>query len=89
MNARSVEFEYENEPVGRFTGSEPPASDGEYPYEPYRGPGHLHLQERLKESDASCSYSDAGRIVRFRVVACPSYGMLLLSSFDTRVTGAK
>jgi hypothetical protein len=84
MNSASVEFTFENEPVGRFTDPSPPSADGVYRYEPYRGPGHFHLQERLKEAEAPCSYSCRGATVTFKVVACPSYGMLQLTSFESR-----
>jgi hypothetical protein len=81
-----VVFMHENEPVGVFSGAAPPVTDGIYRYEPYRGTGHLQMQQRLKESHASCSYSFHGAAVTFRVVACPSYGVLQLASFEIRTS---
>lgn len=81
MNPPGVEFSYGSEPVGRFTDPSPPDTDGAYRYEPFRGPGHLHMQEALKQASVSCSYAFHGVTVSFRVVACPSYGVLQLTSF--------
>jgi hypothetical protein len=83
MNNEGVEFAYGTEVVGRFTDPMPPISDGVYRYEPYRGPGHVHMQESLRQAAAECSYVFRDVITTFRVVACPAYGELHLTSFET------
>ena len=83
MTHASVEFIYGTEVVGRFTDELPPINDGVYGYEPYRGPGHLHLQEALRGAPAVCSYVFRDVITTFTVVSCPSYGQLQLTSFET------
>jgi len=78
------EFEFSGEPVGLFTDGINPNAEGLFRYEPYRGPGHLHMQEQLRKSGSAwCSYVLAGKKTSFVVVGCPAYGVLSLSSFST------
>lgn len=77
------EFEFAGEPVGLFKDGIVPTSDGLYRYEPYRGPGHLHLHEQLKRVGcAQCNFLHKGSIVSFIVLGCPEYGVLDLSSIS-------
>jgi hypothetical protein len=86
MTHAGVEFTYGTEVVGRFTDELPPINNGVYGYEPYRGLGHLHMQERLRDAAAVCSYVFRDVITTFKVVSCPSYGQLQLTSFETTPT---
>jgi hypothetical protein len=83
MDAFGTEFDFTGEPVGLFEGSTLPTSDGLYRYEPYRGIGHLHMQEQLKRgASAVCSYIANDSRVSFAVVGCPEYGVLNLAHFS-------
>ena len=77
------DFEYEGNAVGHFlfTG---PDRDGNARYEPFRGPGHHHLQEALRAgSQPRCSYAHEGAHIWFNVIACPEYGVLTLANFSS------
>ena len=79
-----TEFEIAGEPVGYLRVAMAPRTDGLYHYMPYRGPGHLHMQQQPKSPGfARCSYRDSSSEVSFTVVECPSYGVLRLTSFDS------
>jgi len=83
MDIYGPEFEFSGEPVGLFEDGVCPNSDGLFRYEPYRGPGHLHMQELLRKSGtAQCHYVHAGEKVSFVVIGCPEHGVLHLSSFS-------
>jgi hypothetical protein len=45
-------------PVGYFEGTSFPRVDGKYRYEPYRGFGHLRMQEKLKSGERAIRYFD-------------------------------
>jgi hypothetical protein len=46
------EFTLDGMPVGVFVASAPHGA-GEYRYEPYRGPGHYEMQERLRQNGSA------------------------------------
>jgi hypothetical protein len=79
------EFRYNGEGVGLFSHGIRPCCDGDYDYEPYRGPGHYEMQLAL-ESGATprCCYSDGDQRVWFDVLECPSYGVLTLARFERK-----
>lgn len=53
------EFFFAGEAVGYFLDAYP-ESPGTYRYEPYRGPGHLWMQEEIdRKGVAQCSYKSA------------------------------
>ena len=82
MDIYGPEFEFAGDPVGLFEDGICPDSEGLFRYEPYRGPGHLRMQEQLRKSgSAPCSYVHAGKRISFIVIDCPEYGVLNLSSF--------
>jgi hypothetical protein len=71
--------------VGRFASNVPSAgAPGLYRYEPYRGPRHYHLQQRLGRGEAvRCRLANAdGSVVRFIVCGCPEYGVLNVTFTD-------
>jgi hypothetical protein len=73
--------------IGFFKDDVPPIVEGTYPYEPYRGLGHYNLQMELTRSKAPrCFYQTQEQRVWFCVIACPSYGMLFLASFEVEPT---
>jgi hypothetical protein len=86
MTPTGLEFTHGTQVVGRFTDELPPIADGIYGYEPYRGQGHLHMQETLRDAAAVCSYVVRDVVTTFKVVSCPSYGRLQLTSFETTPT---
>jgi hypothetical protein len=89
METYGPEFSYEGMPVGLFKAGALPMADGSYGYEPYRGPGHLEMQEHLKATgSARCSYVAENQRVSFTVCACPKYGVLQLTAFKREPTSA-
>jgi hypothetical protein len=72
--------------VGRFAPSVPSAgAPGLYRYnEPYRGPGHYDLQQRLGRGEAvRCRLANVdGTVVRFIVCGCPEHGVLNVAFTD-------
>lgn len=77
------EFEFGGLPVGLFKDGVHPAVEGEYSYEPYRGPGHYDMSSALGAGQKPrCSYANAGQRVFFDVTACPEYGFLSLENFE-------
>ena len=55
--------------VGFFKDRSPPTAEGTYPYEPYRGPGHLNLQKQLQSSRMPrCFYNTTDERVSFSTV---------------------
>ena len=78
-----ADFYMGSQVVGAFTGGSLPTTEGVYPYEPYRGPGHLNLQMELKASRMPrCFYETNAQRVFFVVIACPAVGMLSLTGFE-------
>ena len=77
-------FILEDHAVGGFTNAQPPTTDGDYAYEPYRGIGHLNLMTQLKASASPrCHYRSGSKRVEFSVVAHVKYGVLRLSKFQS------
>ncbi|MEK0451599.1 MAG: hypothetical protein RL088_3867 [Verrucomicrobiota bacterium] len=78
------EFFFDGTEVGYFRGGAFPKSAGHYQYEPYRGPGHYEMQERLNDGgNPRCYYETGGTRTTFVVRACPEYGVLELSEFES------
>ena len=76
-------FFFEDSPVGYFAGDQLPNSPGSYRYVPYRGTGHLRLQQALvSQGPQRCHYIVENAKRHFTVVACPAYGLLELANFD-------
>jgi hypothetical protein len=66
--------------VGAFVDGYPSAG-GEVKYEPFRGPGHSHLQERLRSSDKVLGhYTKADDRFEFPILACPRYGVIAIGA---------
>ena len=81
--ASGVAFFLGNQVVGAFPGARPPTSDGTYPYEPYRGPGHLNLCVQLEASHAPrCHYVFEDKRIEFSVLSRDQYGTLRLVGFE-------
>ena len=58
-----------------------PSEEGELKYEPFRGPGHAHLQEQLKDQDeVACHFVRAEDRFEFPVFSCPRYGVLAIGA---------
>ncbi|HET7765853.1 MAG TPA: hypothetical protein VFK92_12255 [Burkholderiales bacterium] len=77
-------FHFQGAPVGAFNAEALPREDGDHEYEPYRGPGHLQMQETLRAGkQASCYYVHEDEKILFTVIACPTYGVLTLSNVRT------
>jgi hypothetical protein len=54
-----------------------PKAPGRYAYMPYRGPGHLRLQDECRRSGfARCTYVEPTGQVSFRARAVGEYGVL-------------
>jgi hypothetical protein len=67
--------------VGTFETDQYPKQDGDYKYIPYRGTGHLELQNRLKNNGtAQCKYKMNSRVMTFDVIACPQYGIVTIAN---------
>jgi hypothetical protein len=82
MNSAEHDFMFEGMGVGVF--QELPASPGLFRYEPYRGPGHYEMQERLKAGEnPRCYYDSKGMRISFTVTRCPEYGVLELLDFES------
>jgi hypothetical protein len=76
-------FFFEDRPVGYFEDDQLPCSPGSYRYVPYRGPGHLQLQQALvSQGPQRCHYIAKNAKRYFTVVACPAHGLLELANFD-------
>jgi hypothetical protein len=87
MADQGATFYFRQQEVGRFRGS-PPHEPGRHPYEPFRGTGHLALQQLLQAGrPASCHYELGSERVHFRVTACPEYGVLELCDFEVTPRG--
>lgn len=82
MRPSPLSFDFCGQPVGCFDDGVAPQTDGLYRYQPFRGPGHLRMQQQLNAGGtATCHYQDAGSKVSFVVRACPEYGVLDLCAF--------
>jgi hypothetical protein len=78
----AAEFTYRGMPVGLFLGSNPPANDGVFAYEPYRGLGHLEMWKEIEANGfAECVYELNGTTRSFEVRDLGEYGKLALSNF--------
>jgi hypothetical protein len=63
--------------VGQFSSGTYPECDGDIRYAPFRGPGHFKMQTALKKTGgAECYFKRGEKSISFRVVECPSYGIL-------------
>ena len=79
---KELEFFIGELQVGVFEEPQYPKNPGRYRYEPYRGPGHLELQEKLRSGGtARCHYENNKEQIYFAVVSCPEYGVLELTNF--------
>jgi hypothetical protein len=79
-----VPFYLDSQPVGEFEAEATPTFDGDYSYEPYRGPGHYNLQVQLKSSHTPrCHYTVGSERVEFSVVAYVRDRVLRLSGFES------
>ena len=77
-----VTFYLDTQPVGWFVDAQPPVTEGEYRYEPFRGPGHYNLLQGLDASHTQrCHYECNGKRVEFSVVGHSGYGVLTLVAF--------
>lgn len=84
----TLDFFFEGLEVGIFTAPFP-QQDGLHCYEPYRGEGHYRLSTLLRGGSAQrCYYDVESQRFFFTVVACPEYGVLELSEFDTPTVAA-
>ncbi|HYH67497.1 MAG TPA: hypothetical protein VD866_22560 [Urbifossiella sp.] len=89
MEARGPDFFLNGLPVGRFDQPDGPTGSGRYRYDPYRGAGHLRLQEQLRAGTAPrCEYDATGERVSFVVAGCPEPGVLELREFTCGPAGA-
>ena len=62
--------------VGQFADGYP-SEKAEVKYEPFRGPGHAHLQELLNSNDeVTCHFVRADDRFMFPVFSCLRYGVL-------------
>jgi hypothetical protein len=78
---RRNEFHFNGHAVGVFATDIPPLCDGEYSYEPYRGPGHFDMQQTIStNSVAACQCFDGRAKIRFDVLGCPRYGVVELAN---------
>lgn len=83
MDAYGPEFEFEGLPVGLFKAGQFPSTPGNFPYEPFRGPGHYEMSTALRDGRTPrCSYTDKDQRISFSVLACPQYGILALDHFE-------
>ena len=58
-----------------------PAVGGEVKYEPFRGPGHSHLQEQLRDSsNVRGHYTNGDDRFEFSILSCPRYGVLAIEA---------
>lgn len=80
---KELEFSIGELQVGIFEESQYPKGPGHYRYQPYRGPGHLEMQEKLRSGGiARCHYGNNKEQVHFTVTSCPEYGVLELTNFE-------
>lgn len=85
MDAYGAEFEFEGLPVGLFKAGQFPLAPGNYPYEPFRGPGHYEMATALRDGRTPrCSYADKGQRISFSVLACSQHSILALDHFEMR-----
>jgi hypothetical protein len=78
-----VTFYLDREPIGWFVELQPPLTEGEHRYEPFRGPGHYKLMQTLKAAHTPrCHYESDGKRVEFSVVGHSAYGVLTLVGFE-------
>lgn len=81
--SKESNFSFNGQDVGYFESSSP-MQDGPARYIPFRGPGHYDLQQALKAGLLPrCVYVINGVGISFDVLACPEYGVLELSNFQT------
>jgi hypothetical protein len=73
-----LEFRFGGHAAGRFDDVVTyPKVPGRYKYMPYRGPGHLLLQEECRRSGfARCTYAAPGGDCVFSARTCAEYGIL-------------
>jgi hypothetical protein len=75
----NIQFFIGSEVVGYFEGQSPSAA-GQYPYMPFRGPGHfLLVQELARKGPQYCHYVANGEARYFTVVRIPSLHILEIS----------
>jgi hypothetical protein len=78
------EFRFDGGAVGVFLDTAPPKSQGLYRYEPYRSFSHYEVQTLLNKGEQPRCYYYNGLVrVNFTIRACPHYGVLDLSDFET------
>lgn len=64
--------------VGAFVDGYP-TDGGEAKYKPFRGPGHSHLQTRLRDSDEVMGhFTKADDRFEFPILSCPRYGVIAI-----------
>ena len=74
--AARLGFSFDGMEVGILTPG-PPSRNGIFEYMPYRGPGHLAMQDALKTKGlALCQCETPWEDVVFAVHSCPAYGKL-------------
>jgi len=80
-----LEFRCENMQVGKFVDLDGyPTSSGKYRYMPYRGPGHLRMQDDCRKFGfARCAYVVPDGQVEFVVKITSDYGVLEAEQFST------
>jgi hypothetical protein len=78
MAEAKLDFSCGGKIAGRFIDlATYPKTAGRYRYMPYRGPGHLLLQEECRRSGfARCTYPEPNGQVSFRVRTAAEYGVL-------------
>jgi hypothetical protein len=82
---KSLEFFFEENEVGIFETFKYP-TDGNYKYEPYRGPGHYEMWKIIKEKGfAVCYYANGNEKISFKVEDSGEYGKLILSEFRKEI----
>ena len=83
MNAK-LDFSCGGKVAGQFVGTASyPRTAGRYRYIPYRGPGHLFLQEECRRSGfARCTYDSADGPVTFVVHTVEAVGFLDVEGID-------
>lgn len=78
-------FFFDDLVVGEFSDGSYPQGDGDAPYKPFRGPGHVQMQSSLKSAGrAECYFKRENQKIIFEVVDCPSYGVLRIRGFSKK-----
>jgi len=75
----NIQFFFGHQVVGHFE-DQLPSSAGEYPYMPFRGPGHLLLMQELdRKGPQYCHYVTNGETRYFTVARIPRLHVLEVS----------